>query len=320
MEEFNEKYKRALVTGGAGFIGSHLVEGLLQEGLEVISIDNYVAGKRANLAALKAYPGFREVDCDILDQKKLECFFEGVDVVFNQAASKMTVCLRDPALDLQVNAQGTFNVLELSRKYGIKKVVHVSTGSVYGDAQYYPTDELHPLNPTSYYGVSKLAGEKYARAFAHLYDLDVTMLRYFHVYGPRQESSDVGGVVSIFARRALHDQPLVIYGDGSQLRSFTYVEDVVDINKLVALRAQSKGEAYNCASGIKVTILELAQKVLAYYGKENLEIQFEDWRLGDILKFDVDNAKLKELNFEFRTDFNAGLARTLEWSRSFFTK
>ena len=320
MEEFNEKYKRALVTGGAGFIGSHLVEGLLQEGLEVISIDNYVAGKRANLAALKAYPGFREVDCDILDQKKLECFFEGVDVVFNQAASKMTVCLRDPALDLQVNAQGTFNVLELSRKYGIKKVVHVSTGSVYGDAQYYPTDELHPLNPTSYYGVSKLAGEKYARAFAHLYDLDVTMLRYFHVYGPRQESSDVGGVVSIFARRALHDQPLVIYGDGSQLRSFTYVEDVVDINKLVALRAQSKGEAYNCASGIKVTILELAQKVLAYYGKENLEIQFEDWRLGDILKFDVDNAKLKELNFEFRTDFDAGLARTLEWSRSFFTK
>ena len=293
---------------------------MLQEGLEVISIDNYVAGKRANLAALKAYPGFREVDCDILDQKKLECFFEGVDVVFNQAASKMTVCLRDPALDLQVNAQGTFNVLELSRKYGIKKVVHVSTGSVYGDAQYYPTDELHPLNPTSYYGVSKLAGEKYARAFAHLYDLDVTMLRYFHVYGPRQESSDVGGVVSIFARRALHDQPLVIYGDGSQLRSFTYVEDVVDINKLVALRAQSKGEAYNCASGIKVTILELAQKVLAYYGKENLEIQFEDWRLGDILKFDVDNAKLKELNFEFRTDFNAGLVRTLEWSRSFFTK
>jgi UDP-glucose 4-epimerase len=206
-----------------------------------------------------------------------------------------------------------------SRKYGVKKVVHVSTGSVYGEAQYYPTDENHPLNPTSYYGVSKLAGEKYARVFAHLYDLDVTMLRYYHVYGPRQESSDVGGVVSIFARRALHDQPLIIYGDGSQLRSFTYVKDVVDINKVVAQSAASKGEAYNCASGIRVTILELAQKVLAYYGKEDIEIQFEDWRLGDILKFDVANAKLKGLGYEFRTDFDEGLAKTLEWSRSFFT-
>jgi len=167
--------------------------------------------------------------------------------------------------------------------------------------------------------VSKLAGEKYARVFAHLYDLDVTMLRYYHVYGPRQESSDVGGVVSIFARRALHDQPLIIYGDGSQLRSFTYVKDVVDINKVVAQSAASKGEAYNCASGIRVTILELAQKVLAYYGKEDIEIQFEDWRLGDILKFDVANAKLKGLGYEFRTDFDEGLAKTLEWSRSFFT-
>ena len=144
------------------------------------------------------------------------------------------------------------------------------------------------------------------------------MLRYYHVFGPRQESSDVGGVVSIFARRALHDEPLIIYGDGSQLRSFTYVKDVVGINKLVALRAESRGEAYNCASGVKVTILELARKVLEFYGKQHLGIQFEDWRPGDIKTFDVANAKLKRLGFEFSTDFDEGLARTLEWSRSFF--
>ena len=318
MEALREKYRRALVTGGAGFIGSHLVEGLLQEGLEVVSVDSYVAGKKENLAAFHEYPGFQEVACDILDRDGLQRCFEGVDIVFHQAASKMTVCLKDPRLDLAVNAQGAFNLLELARECGVKKVVHVSTGSVYGEARYYPTDEGHPLNPTSYYGVSKLAGEKYARVFSHLYGMDVTMLRYYHVFGPRQESSDVGGVVSIFARRALHDEPLIIYGDGSQLRSFTYVKDVVGINKLVALRAESRGEAYNCASGVKVTILELARKVLEFYGKQHLGIQFEDWRPGDIKTFDVANAKLKRLGFEFSTDFDEGLARTLEWSRSFF--
>ena len=116
MNEFANKYKRALVTGGAGFVGSHLVEELLKDGLEVISIDNYVAGKKENLAELHAYPGFQEVNCDIVDRNKLEHYFEGVDIVFDDAASKMTVCLKDPALDLQVNAQGTFNVLELSRR------------------------------------------------------------------------------------------------------------------------------------------------------------------------------------------------------------
>ena len=318
MEALREKYRRALVTGGAGFIGSHLVEGLLQEGLEVVSVDSYVAGKKENLAAFHEYPGFQEVACDILDRDGLQRCFEGVDIVFHQAASKMTVCLKDPRLDLAVNAQGAFNILELARECGVKKVVHVSTGSVYGEARYYPTDEDHPLNPTSYYGVSKLAGEKYAQVFTHLYDMDVTMLRYYHVYGPRQESSDVGGVVSIFARRALHDQPLIIYGDGSQLRSFTFVKDIAEINKFVAVKGESKGQAYNCASGIKVTILELAQKVLAYYGKQHLEILFEDWRPGDIVTFDVSNARLKSLGYEFKTDFDEGLPATLEWSRAFF--
>ncbi len=320
MEKFGEKFKKAIVTGGAGFIGSHIVGDLLNEGLEVISIDNYIAGKKENFSHLCSNPGFKEVDCDVTDYKKLEQYFEGVDIVFHEAASKMTICLKDPRRDLEINAQGTFNILELSRKYGIKKVVHGSTGSVYGDAFYYPTDENHPLNPTSYYGVSKLAGEKYARVFSQLYDMDVTLLRYYHVFGPRQESSDVGGVVSIFARRALHDEPLIIFGDGTQLRSFTSVNDVVRINKLVGMDNSTKGEAYNCASGIKVTIHELAKKVLAYYDKEHLDIIFKDWKIGDIKKFEVDNSKLKNLGFEFQTGFDEGLAQTLEWSRKYFGK
>ncbi|MEK9569886.1 MAG: NAD-dependent epimerase/dehydratase family protein, partial [Paracoccaceae bacterium] len=255
------------------------------------------------------------VECDITDYEKLKLYFAGVDIVFHQAVSKMTVCMKDPIRDLEINAKGTFNLLELSKDFGVKKFVHASTGSVYGEAQYYPTDEMHPLNPTSYYGVSKLAGEKYARVFSHLYDLDTTMLRYYHVYGARQENTDVGGVASIFARRALENKALTIYGDGTQMRSFTYVKDVVNINKLVALRPETRGESYNCASGIKVTIQELADRILEKLGKTDLEIKYEDWKLGDIKVFDVSNQKLKDLGMVWQMDFDEGLVETLNWSK-----
>jgi UDP-glucose 4-epimerase len=311
------RFKRALVTGGAGFIGSHLVGSLLEEGLEVVSVDNYFAGKRENLASCHDYPGFTEVDCDVTDYEGLKRCFDGVDIVFHEAASKKTICLNDPRRDLEINAKGAFNILELARDFGVKKVVHASTGSVYGEAQYHPQDEEHPLNPTSYYGVSKLAGERYAKAFCHLYDLDVTILRYFHVYGPKQENSDVGGVVSIFGRRVLQGQPPIIFGDGTQQRSFTYVGDIVRINKLVAVAEGTKGEVFNCASGIKVTIQQLADKVLAHFGQDNLKIEYQGWTPGDIKVFDVGNSKIRDLGFEFNTDFDDGLAETLEWLRSY---
>ncbi|PIE55041.1 MAG: hypothetical protein CSA35_02840 [Dethiosulfovibrio peptidovorans] len=310
-------YRKALVTGGAGFIGSHIVERLLSLGLDVVSVDNYFAGKEENLAHLHKYPGFREVRCDVTDYESLKSLFDGVDIVFHEAASKKTICLNDPRRDLEINGKGTFNVLEIARDYGVKKVVHASTGSVYGEAQYVPQDERHPLNPTSYYGVSKLAGEKYALAFAHLYDMDVTVLRYFHVYGPRQENSDVGGVVSIFGRKAIEGNPIVIFGDGTQQRSFTYVQDLVDINLLVADRPETRGQIYNCASGISVTVGELAEKVKSYFGKPDLEIRYEDWTPGDIKEFNVSNRKLRELGFTFGVDFDTGLAATLDWLKSY---
>lgn len=315
MYSLKGKFKRAIVTGGAGFVGSHLVESLLGDGLEVISIDDYSGGKAENLAHLKANYMLTEVRCDITDLKSLRSYFEGVDIVFHQAVSKMTVCLKNPRRDLEVNALGTFNLLELSRDFKVKKFVHASTGSVYGEATYYPTDELHPVNPTSFYGVSKLAAEKYVRTFSHLFNLDATILRYYHVYGTRQENSDVGGVVSIFARRALEGLPLIIYGDGTQLRSFTSVRDVVKINKLVALTDGTKSNAYNCASGDKVTIGELAKKILVLLDKDPNMIEYRDWKIGDIVKFDVSNNKLKALGMSWDTPFEVGLAETLEWSK-----
>ena len=318
MGTLNQCYKTALVTGGAGFVGSHLCEALLNEGLRVISVDDYSAGKESNHASFAQNPNFKAVNCDVSDMQALLPLLEGVDIVFHQSASKNTVCLRDPARDLEVNAKGTLNVLTAAHQHGVKKFVHASTGSVYGDAQYYPTDEKHLVNPNSYYGVSKLAGEKYVRLFQHLYGMDVAILRYFHVFGPRQDSSDVGGVVSIFARKALQDKPLLIYGDGTQLRSFTYVKDVVRINLLAAVTPAMSGQAYNCASGVKVTIQELAEQVRAYFNKPELAIEYEDWKLGDVKVFDVDNSKLKSLGFEFNYSFEDGLNKTLASAEEFF--
>jgi len=311
--KLKDKYSKALVTGGAGFIGSHLVEELLKEGLEVVSIDNYLAGKKENLARFHDYAHFFEVNCDVTDYDNLKKYFDGVDIVFHEAASKKTICLNDPRKDLLINGGGTFNVLELARDFGVKKVVHASTGSVYGEGRYFPQDEEHPLNPTSYYGVSKLAGEKYVRAFCDLYDMDCTMLRYFHVYGPRQENSDVGGVVSIFGRRVINGEPPIIHGDGTQQRSFTYVKDLVNANMLVAMADGTKGEVYNCASGINITVGELAEKVKEHFGRKDLQIIYDDWTVGDIKIFNVSNEKIKKLGHEFKWSFDDGLKETLDW-------
>ena len=286
------------MTGGAGFIGSHIADRLVKNGTDTYSIDNYLTGKKENLIHLRDRPNFHEIECDITDYEELERWFEGVDIVFHNAASKKTVCFKDPLKDLQINAGGTFNVLELAKKYKTKTVIIASSGSVYGEAQYFPQDENHPLHPTSYYGVSKLAGERYGSVFNHLYDLNVTILRYFHVYGPRQEYSDYGGVVSIFGRRLYRNQPLIIFGDGAQQRSFTYVDDVVDINMLVAEIEQTAGQVYNCASGIKITINELADIMKSKFNKPEIPIQYDGDELDIALNYIYLLDCLKEIDSE----------------------
>lgn len=306
--------RRALVTGGAGFIGSHLVERLVRDGVDVVSLDDYSAGKAENLDAVRGAPNLTELAGDVTDAGAVREAMAGVDTVFHQAASKKTVCMRDPVRDLDVNGGGTLKLLQSAVEMGVEKFVHGSTGSVYGEPVMFPQSEAHRLRPVSYYGVSKLAGESYVHAFAHLFDLDVTVLRYFHVYGPRQESSDVGGVVSIFLRRALQRLPLVIHGDGEQMRSFTWVGDVVEANLRAATAAVSRGKTYNCASGIRVTINELAAKVL-HRAEAPGRIVNGPALPGDIREFDVDNALIvNDLGLRFETDFDKGLNQTLDWA------
>ncbi|MEO8680142.1 MAG: NAD-dependent epimerase/dehydratase family protein [Vicinamibacterales bacterium] len=304
------------MTGGAGFIGSHLIHALLERGIHVVSLDDYSAGHRTNLEAARSLPHFTEVVGDITDPMAIRRAMTGVDTVFNQAASKKTVCMRDPSRDLEVNGAGTLRLLQCAVELGVEKFVHASTGSVYGEPVTFPQTETHPLRPVSYYGVSKLAGESYVNTFTHLFGIDTTALRYFHVYGPRQESSDVGGVVSIFLKRALQGLPLIIHGDGKQTRSFTWVGDVVEANIRAATYGISKGKTYNCASGIRVTIHDLAAKVLERIGKA-VPVEHAGSVLGDIREFDVDHSLIvAELGMQFETDFDRGLGHTLDWAMS----
>jgi nucleoside-diphosphate-sugar epimerase len=308
------KGRKVIVTGGAGFVGSHLCEALVELGADVFCMDDLSAGKESNFAAFADRPNFRFVKIDVCHKgPEMDALFESADTVFHNAASKKNVCLIDPARDLEVNAGGALNLLEHALKHQVRKFVHASTGSVYGEPTVFPTDESHPLRPVSYYGVSKLAGERYVDVFHHLYGLDTTILRYFHVYGPRQESNEFGGVVSIFLRRIAGGRNPVVFGDGEQVRSFTWVNDLVDANLLAALTPRASGEVYNVASGIRVTINELAQRMLDILDPEQrLQIEHGEPLVGDIMNFDISNVKIREhLGIEFEADFWGTLERAL---------
>jgi nucleoside-diphosphate-sugar epimerase len=291
--------RKVIVTGGAGFIGSHLCEELVAH---VVCMDDLSAGKRGNVDLFTGRNNFTFAHKDICDDDaEMKALFEGVDTVFHNAASKKNICLDRPERDLEVNAGGALNLLRHAMDAGVRKFVQASTGSVYGEPQIFPTLENHPFEPVSYYGVSKLAGERYVDVFHKLYGLDTTVLRYFHVYGPRQESNEFGGVVSIFLRRITEGKNPVVFGHGEQVRSFTYVKDLVAAN----IDPAATGQAYNAASGIRVTINDLAKGMLEILDPEGrLEIEHGDPLIGDIMEFDVSNTKIREeLGLSFEQDF-----------------
>jgi nucleoside-diphosphate-sugar epimerase len=304
--------KKVVVTGGAGFIGSHVCEELVGIGARVFSVDDYSAGHARNVEFLRAHDNFRAVRADVCDRSAMTPVVADADVIFHNAASKKNVCLIDPQKDLRVNGGSTLNLLELAREHRVRKFVHASTGSVYGEPIMFPTTEDHPLRPVSYYGVSKLAGERYVDVFHRLYGMDTTILRYFHVYGPRQESNQFGGVVSIFLRNILEKKPLMIFGDGKQERSFTWVKDLVRANLAAAVRPESAGRVYNAASGIQVTILDLAHRMVEMM-QADVGVLHGEPLVGDIMHFDVDNTRIREeLGVEFERNFWGTLQRTLD--------
>ncbi len=306
--------RKVLVTGAAGFIGSHICEGLLELGAKVVALDDMSAGRHANISLFEDNPNYTFVKGSVCDtDEKMHEIFDGLDTVFHNAATKKNICLHDPQRDLEINAGGALNLLMLAKEHGLRKFVHASTGSVYGEPSIFPTDETHPFRPVSYYGVSKLAGERYVDTFHQLYDMDTTILRYFHVYGPRQESNEFGGVVSIFMRKIAEGQSPVVFGHGEQVRSFTYVKDLVDVNLRAATMPEAKGQAYNAASGIRVTINDLAHNMLKFTNRNDISVEHGPPLVGDIMNFDIDNTKVRT---DLRIDFNLDFWGTLEQSLS----
>lgn len=303
-----------LVTGGAGFIGSHLAAALRARGDAVRIFDNFSTGRRANLAAA---PGAEVVEGDLRDFSSIRRACEGVDVVFHEAAlPSVARSVEDPVTTDDVNIRGTLHVLVAAREAQVRRVVYAGSSSAYGESAVLPKREDMGPDPLSPYGVSKLAGEYYCRSFARVYGLSTVVLRYFNVFGPRQDpSSPYSGVVALFCTAAVQGTRITIHGDGRQSRDFTYVDNVVDANLRAAERAVEPGTVLNCATGASVTLNDLVAALGKLTGRP-LETFHGPPRVGDIRDSLADVAKANALlGYVPRVGFEEGLARTLAWYR-----
>jgi len=310
-------FKKSLVTGGAGFIGSHLVEALVAAGCEVAVLDNLSGGHLSNLDSVKSHISFFENDIRQIDA--LEQCAAGCDVIFHLAAVvAVQQTIDDPLDSTMVNDIGTLNVLEVARKTNVRRVVLASSCAVYGDDPRLPKDESMTPMPASPYAVHKLSAEHYLRIYGELFDFKNASLRFFNVFGPRQDpSSPYSGVISIFMNKAASHQVPVIYGDGSQTRDFVYVKDVVDALLRAAQTDRNTGEVYNIGSGSRVTINRLWERIASLSGQQTKPI-YQPARAGDILHSVGNIAKARSrLNFTNEYSLEQGLELTLEWYRDF---
>jgi nucleoside-diphosphate-sugar epimerase len=306
---------KVLVTGGAGFIGSHIVEALLQRGAGVRVFDNFSSGKRENLAA---FEGDLEIQVgDLRDPQAVRSAVQGVDLIFHLAAFvSVPQSMQDPETCFAVNVGGTVTLLEAARRAGVRKAVLSSSTAVYGDTDTFPTVETTSPTPLSPYALSKLVNEQYARLYTDVFSFPVVALRYFNIYGPRQRpDSDYAAAIPIFIRRLLAGEPLTIYGDGKQSRDFVFVKDVVRAN-LLAADSTAAGEVFNVCTGREVTLLDLMEE-LSELAPRQPEVRFEAPRPGDIYRSLGNPEKAAAgLGFRAETSLAQGLAQTVEWMKT----
>jgi len=302
---------KVLVTGGAGFIGSHLSDSLVALGNDVVIVDDLSKGKVENLP-----PQAKFYEIDIRDRELATVFAsEHPQAVFHHAAhADVTRSVRDPEYDASVNVLGSLNLLECCRASGVQKFVYASTGgALYGEPRYLPADESHPINPVAPYGVSKHVVEQYLFTYGVNHHLDYTVLRYPNVYGPRQDPHGEAGVVAIFAVQLLTDRQPVIFGDGTKTRDYCNVADIVEANML-ALNSRA-GSIYNLGRGIEVADLEVFEAVRKAVGS-NTAPGFAAVRSGEVEHIALDASKAeRELGWTWRVDLDAGIAEAVEHYR-----
>ncbi len=301
----------ALVTGGAGFIGGHLVEGLLGAGWEVRVLDDLSTGSERNLAQAKGRIEFTRGD--IRDAGALERVMHGVEVVFHQAAmASVPRSVAMPVLTNSINIDGTLLVLETARQAGVRRVVYAASSSAYGDTEVLPKVESMPATPRSPYALQKYTGEVYCRLYCELYGLETVALRYFNIFGPRQDpKSDYAAVIPCFVTAALANHPPVIYGDGGQTRDFTYVENAVQANLLAADAEHASGSVINIAAGVRTSLNDLWQGIRRNVDTD-VEARYEASREGDVRDSLADlTLASKLLGYDPTVNLEDGLRRTI---------
>ena len=310
------RHKKVLVTGAAGFIGSNLIDKLLELGNEVIGIDNLITGTMKNLEKALKNNKFTFIKGDITNIENLDDLKDNdFDIIFHQAALVSVIkSVKDPLATNNNNIMGTLKMLEFARKYDIPKFIYASSSSVYGESKDLPKKLTTLTKPISPYGVSKLSGECYSFAYYHTYGIKTVSLRYFNVYGPRQAINEYSGVITIFLNRVLNDKPPIIFGDGTQTRDFTYVDDVVNANILAAEKNNASGKVFNVGYGKQITINELAQKIIELTNKSNLQPVYTDPRPGDIKHSLADISEtIKVLGYKPKISIDDGLKLYYNW-------
>lgn len=299
-----------LVTGGAGFIASHIVDKLIEEGYEVAVVDNLSHGQEKNIN-YKA----RFYKCNIrnLDNLRLIFKLEKPEVIIHHAAQiDVETSIKSTPFDAKNNVIGTINVLECCKEYNTKKIIYSSSAAVYGNPKYLPVDEKHPAEPVSFYGISKYAAEYYIKIYSEIYGLKYAILRYSNVYGPRQDSKGESGVISIFLNKFLNGETPVIYGNGEQTRDFIYVKDIVCAN-LAALK-NGDNEIFNISRNEPITINGLIDVLYKVFNKK-IPPEYAPKRKGDIWNSYLDNSyAVSKLHWEPKYCLYDGIKETMEWS------
>jgi UDP-glucose 4-epimerase len=308
---------KVIVTGGAGFIGSHITEELLKRGHQVIILDNLSTGRLSNIEPNLGSKKLEFIQGSVVNLSLLRKLFSGVDYVFHQAAiASVPSSIKDPKASHFVNVTGTLNVLLAARDKGVKKVVFASSSSVYGDTPGLPKRENMTPNPQSPYAVTKLAGEYYCEVFHKVYGLNTVCLRYFNVFGPRQDpDSPYAAVIPLFITNVLSGKSPVIFGDGEQSRDFTFVKDVAAAN-IMAAESTATG-VFNIGTSIRVTINRLAQLVIKLAGSDKIKVVYKDTRPGDVVHSLADITKAGLFGYHPKYNLEEGLKEVykyLQWN------
>lgn len=304
----------ALVTGGAGFIGSHIAAALLAGGMRVRVLDDLSTGHRENLDEIGGDVDF--IQGSVADEQLLKKAFENVEVIFHEAAiPSVPRSVEAPRNTHVASVDGTFSVLLAARDAGVKRVVYAASSSAYGDQPTLPKSEEMSPQPLSPYAVAKLVGEYYCQVFTRVYGLETVSLRYFNVFGPRQDpGSQYSGVVSRFISSLSSDERPVIYGDGEQSRDFTYIDNVVAANLSAVSAPKAAGKVINVANGQRVTLNELLGELKQLTGKTDVTAEYREPRVGDVRHSLADITMARELlGYESKVDLRDGLQRTIDW-------